>query len=195
MVGIISAVKRMQREAVAWEEKRPSTENTVMAVSLRSEGEEGQASVLMDYVYRVQFLYFSFSGDISWCPFSIELILIQKWWISPTNLSLNFARLLLLTEDTDSSVGSLWEEVSAAAPSAFDAWLKHSAWHSFDFAATAVSYIKWLLYSLLATRGRLRLKQRQVCFHTRLWQDKGTQHVLFHSQSWTVYFSWSMKHI
>lgn len=65
MVGIISAVKRMQREAVAWEEKRPSTENTVMAVSLRSEGEEGQASVLMDYVYRVQFLYFSFSDDIS----------------------------------------------------------------------------------------------------------------------------------
>lgn len=36
MVGMISAVKRMQREAVAWEEKRPSTENTVMAVSLRS---------------------------------------------------------------------------------------------------------------------------------------------------------------
>lgn len=38
MVGMISAVKRMQREAVAWEEKRPSTEKTVMAVSLRSEG-------------------------------------------------------------------------------------------------------------------------------------------------------------
>lgn len=51
MVGMISAVKRMQREAVAWEEKRPSTENTVMAVSLRSGGEEedGQASVIMDY--------------------------------------------------------------------------------------------------------------------------------------------------
>lgn len=58
MVGIISAVKRMQREAVAWEEKRPSTENTVMAVSLRSEGEEGQASVIMDYLDRVQLLYF-----------------------------------------------------------------------------------------------------------------------------------------
>jgi len=39
-VGMISAVKRMQREAVAWEEKRPSTEKTVMAVSLRSKGEE-----------------------------------------------------------------------------------------------------------------------------------------------------------
>lgn len=38
IVGMISAVKRMQREAVAWEEKRPSTENTVMAVSLRSGG-------------------------------------------------------------------------------------------------------------------------------------------------------------
>ena len=37
-VGMISAVKRMQREAVAWEEKRPSTEKTVMAVSLRSKG-------------------------------------------------------------------------------------------------------------------------------------------------------------
>lgn len=36
MVGMISAVNRMQREAVAWEEKRPSTEKTVMAVSLRS---------------------------------------------------------------------------------------------------------------------------------------------------------------
>ena len=40
MVGMISAVKRMQREAVAWEENRPSTEKTVMAVSLRSKGEE-----------------------------------------------------------------------------------------------------------------------------------------------------------
>ena len=37
MVGMISAVKRTQREAAAWEEKRPITENTVMAASLRSE--------------------------------------------------------------------------------------------------------------------------------------------------------------
>ena len=36
MVGMISAVKRMQRDAVAWEEKSPRTENTVMAASLRS---------------------------------------------------------------------------------------------------------------------------------------------------------------
>lgn len=45
MVGMISAVKRMQREAVAWEENRPSTEKTVMAVSLRSERrkEEGRS--------------------------------------------------------------------------------------------------------------------------------------------------------
>lgn len=42
MVGMISAVKRMQREAVAWEEKRPSTEKTVMAVSLRSKGGGGE---------------------------------------------------------------------------------------------------------------------------------------------------------
>lgn len=40
MVGMTSAVKRMQREAVAWEEKRPSTEKIVMAVSLRSNREE-----------------------------------------------------------------------------------------------------------------------------------------------------------
>lgn len=40
MVGMTSAVKRMQREAVAWEEKRPSTEKIVMAVSLRSSREE-----------------------------------------------------------------------------------------------------------------------------------------------------------
>lgn len=59
MVGMISAVKRMQREAVAWEEKRPSTEKTVMAVSLRSKGEEeGQASVIMDYLDEVQLLCF-----------------------------------------------------------------------------------------------------------------------------------------
>lgn len=69
MVGMISAVKRMQREAVAWEEKRPSTEKTVMAVSLRSEGEEeGQASVNMDYLDEVQHFCFSFSNDISGCP-------------------------------------------------------------------------------------------------------------------------------
>ena len=37
MVGMISAVKRMQSDAVAWEENRPRTENTVMAAS-RSEG-------------------------------------------------------------------------------------------------------------------------------------------------------------
>lgn len=37
-VGMISAVKRMQREAVAWEANRPSTEKIVMAVSLRSKG-------------------------------------------------------------------------------------------------------------------------------------------------------------
>lgn len=60
MVGIISAVKRMQREAVAWEEKRPSTENTVMAVSLRSEGEEGEASVIMDYLDSAVFVFFIF---------------------------------------------------------------------------------------------------------------------------------------
>lgn len=41
MVGMTSAVKRMQREAVAWEENSPSTEKTVMAVSLRSGGKEG----------------------------------------------------------------------------------------------------------------------------------------------------------
>lgn len=39
-VGMISAVKRMQRDAVAWEEKSPSTEKTVMAASLRSNREE-----------------------------------------------------------------------------------------------------------------------------------------------------------
>lgn len=36
MVGMISAVKRMHTEAVAWEEKSPSTEKIVIAVSLRS---------------------------------------------------------------------------------------------------------------------------------------------------------------
>lgn len=41
MVGIISAVKRTQREAAAWEEKSPITENTVMAASLRSNRETG----------------------------------------------------------------------------------------------------------------------------------------------------------
>ena len=41
MVGMISAVKRMQREAVACEEKSPMTEKTVMAASLRSGEEEG----------------------------------------------------------------------------------------------------------------------------------------------------------
>lgn len=41
MVGMTSAVKRIHREAVAWEENRPSTEKTVMAVSLRSGGKEG----------------------------------------------------------------------------------------------------------------------------------------------------------
>lgn len=40
MVGMISAVKKTQRDAVAWEEKSPSTEKTVMAVSLRSVREE-----------------------------------------------------------------------------------------------------------------------------------------------------------
>lgn len=40
MVGMTSAVKRMHREAVAWEENSPSTEKTVMAVSLRSGGKE-----------------------------------------------------------------------------------------------------------------------------------------------------------
>lgn len=55
MVGMISAVKRMQRKAVAWEEKRPITEKTVMAVSLRSEGEEeGQASGTMDFLDEVK---------------------------------------------------------------------------------------------------------------------------------------------
>ena len=39
-VGMISAVKKMQSEAVACEENSPSTENTVMAVSLRSTGQE-----------------------------------------------------------------------------------------------------------------------------------------------------------
>ena len=37
-VGIISAVKRMLREAAAWEANRPSAEKTVMAISLRSKG-------------------------------------------------------------------------------------------------------------------------------------------------------------
>lgn len=37
-VGMTSAVNRMQREAVAWEANRPSTEKMVMAVSLRSKG-------------------------------------------------------------------------------------------------------------------------------------------------------------
>lgn len=37
-VGIISAVKRMLREAAAWEANRPTTEKTVMAISLRSKG-------------------------------------------------------------------------------------------------------------------------------------------------------------
>lgn len=36
MVGMISAVKRMHREAAACDENRPITENTVMADSLRS---------------------------------------------------------------------------------------------------------------------------------------------------------------
>lgn len=49
MVGMISAVKRMHREAVAWEEKRPSTEKTVMAVSLRSEGGRRRTSSMMMY--------------------------------------------------------------------------------------------------------------------------------------------------
>lgn len=38
MVGIISAVKRMHREVVAWEANRPTTEKMVMAISLRSKG-------------------------------------------------------------------------------------------------------------------------------------------------------------
>lgn len=72
MVGMISAVKRMQREAVAWEEKRPSTEKTVMAVSLRSNGEEeeeeeGQASAVMDHTDEAQRFYFS--DDVSPCCF------------------------------------------------------------------------------------------------------------------------------
>lgn len=36
MVGMISAVKKIHREAAACEENRPITENTVMADSLRS---------------------------------------------------------------------------------------------------------------------------------------------------------------
>lgn len=36
IVGIISAVKRMLREAAAWEAKRPTAEKIVMAISLRS---------------------------------------------------------------------------------------------------------------------------------------------------------------
>lgn len=39
MVGMISAVKRMQRWAAAWEENSPITENTVMADSDRSAGQ------------------------------------------------------------------------------------------------------------------------------------------------------------
>lgn len=38
MVGIISAVKRMHREVLAWEANRPTTEKMVMAISLRSKG-------------------------------------------------------------------------------------------------------------------------------------------------------------
>lgn len=58
MVGMTSAVKRMQSEAVAWEEKRPSTEKTVMAVSLRSRGmkEERGALVLLSLLYDISFL-------------------------------------------------------------------------------------------------------------------------------------------
>lgn len=63
MVGMISAVKRMQREAVAWEEKRPSTEKTVMAVSLRSrEMKEGGRRSSEDLA---QNFYHSFSDDKS----------------------------------------------------------------------------------------------------------------------------------
>lgn len=38
IVGIISAVKRMLREAAAWEANKPTTEKIVMAISLRSKG-------------------------------------------------------------------------------------------------------------------------------------------------------------
>lgn len=38
MVGMISAVKRMLREAAAWEANSPTPEKMVMAVSFRSEG-------------------------------------------------------------------------------------------------------------------------------------------------------------
>lgn len=66
MVGMTSAVKRMQSEAVAWEEKSPSTEKTVRAVSLRSNGKDrGQASVIKYNLDEVQRLYFSWLVDLN----------------------------------------------------------------------------------------------------------------------------------
>lgn len=54
-VGTTSAVKRMQREAVAWEAKRPSTEKTVMAVSLRSGGRKTRKRGLNGHTSSVDF--------------------------------------------------------------------------------------------------------------------------------------------
>lgn len=80
-MGMISAAKRMVRDAVAWEEKRPSTEKTVMAASLRSTGEEErQAAIVIKYLGEMQLHYFSFFDDISSCTIDYELTVLNQSW-------------------------------------------------------------------------------------------------------------------
>lgn len=152
MVGMISAVKRMQREAVAWEEKRPSTEKIVMAVSLRSvrnkEEEKGQALVIVDSCWSYIILLVPVSDIRSWewlfhccCPFS------------------------------------LW------------CMIKAEAWHSFDFAVTAVPYINWESCSFSTTRGRLRSgNNRNVSRRCVFWKNKRLVGWIFPSTELTGLF-------
>lgn len=45
IVGMTSAVNRMESEAAAWDENRPRIENTVMADSLKSAGTQIHVTV------------------------------------------------------------------------------------------------------------------------------------------------------
>lgn len=56
---------------------------------------------------------------------------------------------------------------SATAPSAFDAWLKHSARHSVDFAATAVSYINREAVLLFSHKGETETKEMMCVRKTK----------------------------